>query len=153
MFKGKARTYYGHWTYKFEEAAAKGALGCFFVHQTERAGFPWEVVKTTVSGEKLCLVTGDNGMSCCAVEGVLSYEKTKTSFALADENFDELAKSSLSRDFHPVALHVKASLSLQNTLRTIQSKNVVGKVVGSDPQLRDEYVIYTAHWDRPGDRS
>ena len=84
------------------------------------------------------------------MEGWITYEKAKALFALAGKDFDALEKSAASRDFHPVDLRVKASLALRNTIRTINSKNVVGKVVGSDPALRDEYVIYTAHWDHLG---
>ena len=149
-FKGKAMTYYGRWTYKFEEAAAKGALACLIVHQTGPAGYPWGVVRSSNTGEQFSLVTADQGMSRCAVEGWMTYEKAKALFALAGKDFDALEKSAVSRDFHPVDLHVKASLGLRNTIRTIDSKNVVGKVVGSDPHLRDEYVIYTAHWDHLG---
>ena len=149
-FKGKAMTYYGRWTYKFEEAAAKGALGCLIVHQTGPAGYPWGVVRSSNTGEQFSLVTADHGMSRCAVEGWITYEKAKALFALAGKDFDALEKSAVNRDFHPVDLQVKASLGLRNTIRTINSKNVVGKVVGSDPNLRDEYVIYTAHWDHLG---
>jgi Zn-dependent M28 family amino/carboxypeptidase len=150
VFKGKAMTYYGRWTYKFEEAAAKGALGCLIVHQTGLAGYPWGVVRSSNTGELFSLVTADQGMSRCAVEGWMTYEKAKELFALAGKDFDALEKSAVRRDFHPVDLHVKAALSLRNTIRTIDSKNVVGKLVGSDPKLRDEYVIYTAHWDHLG---
>lgn len=149
-FKGKAMTYYGRWTYKFEEAAAKGALGCLIVHQTGPAGYPWGVVRSSNSGEQFSLVAADRGMSRCATEGWITYDKAKALFALAGEDFDALEKSAARRDFRPVDLHVNASLGLQNTIRTINSKNVLGKVEGSDPSLRDEYVIYTAHWDHLG---
>jgi Zn-dependent M28 family amino/carboxypeptidase len=149
-FKGKAMTYYGRWTYKFEEAAAKGALACLIVHQTGPAGYPWGVVQNSNTGEQFSLVTADRGMSRCAAEGWITYEKAKTLFGLAGKDFDALEKSAVSRDFHPVDLHVKASLELRNTIRTIDSKNVVGIVVGADPSVRDEYVIYTAHWDHLG---
>ncbi len=149
-FKGKAMTYYGRWTYKFEEAAAKGALGCLIVHQTGPAGYPWGVVRSSNTGEQFSLVAADRGMSRCAAEGWITYEKAQALFALAGKDFDALEKSAVSRNFHPVDLRVKASLGLRNTIRTIYSKNVVGKVVGSDPELRDQYVIYTAHWDHLG---
>lgn len=149
-FKGRAMTYYGRWTYKFEEAAAKGALGCLIVHQTGPAGYPWGVVRSSNTGEQFSLVMADHGASRCAFEGWITYEKAKALFALAGKDFDTLKKSAVNRDFHPVDLKVRASLGLQNTIRTINSKNVVGKVAGSDPNLRDEYVIYTAHWDHLG---
>ena len=150
MFKGKAMTYYGRWTYKFEEAAAKGARGCLIVHQTVPAAYPWGVVRSSNTGEQFSLVTNDRGMSRSAIEGWITYEKAKALFALAGKDFDALEKAAVRRDFQPVDLHVKASLSLRNDFRTIESKNVVGKVEGADPKLRDEYVIYTAHWDHLG---
>jgi Zn-dependent M28 family amino/carboxypeptidase len=149
-FKGKAMTYYGRWTYKFEEAAAKGAVGCLIVHQTAPAGYPWGVVQTSNTGEQFSLVSADGGASRCAFEGWMTYEKAKALFALAGKDFDALAKSAATRDFHPLDLQVKASLGLRNTIRTIDSKNVVGKLEGADPTRRDEYVIYTAHWDHLG---
>ena len=149
-FKGKAMTYYGRWTYKFEEAAAKGALGCLIVHQTGPAGYPWGVVRNSNTGEQFSLLAADKGASRCAVEGWITYEKAKALFALGGKDFDAMEKAAVSRDFHPVDLGVKASLELHNTIRTINSKNVVGKVEGSDPALRGEYVIYTAHWDHLG---
>ena len=149
-FKGKAMTYYGRWTYKFEEAAAKGAVGCLIVHQTTPAGYPWGVVRSSNTGEQFSLVRADRGASRCAVEGWITYAKAKALFALAGKDFDALEKAAARRDFHPVDLHVKASLGLRNTIRTIDSKNVVGKLEGSDPKLRDQYVIYTAHWDHLG---
>jgi Zn-dependent M28 family amino/carboxypeptidase len=120
------------------------------VHQAGPAGYPWGVVRSSNTGEQFSLVTADQGMSRCAAEGWMTYEKAKQLFALAGKDFDALEKSAASRDFHPVDLRVKASLALRNTIRTINSKNVAGKVEGSDPKLRDEYVIYTAHWDHLG---
>lgn len=149
-FKGRAMTYYGRWTYKFEEAAAKGAVGCLIVHQTVPAGYPWGVVRSSNTGEQFSLQSADQGGSRCAVEGWITYEKAQALFALAGKDFDTLQKSAVSRDFHPVDLQVSASLELQNAVRSINSRNVVGKVVGSDPKVRDQYVIYTAHWDHLG---
>ncbi len=149
-FKGKAMTYYGRWTYKFEIAAAKGVAGCLIVHQTAPAGYPWGVVKNSNSGEQFSLLTSDQGMSRSAVEGWMTYDRAKELFAMAGKNFDALEKAAVSRDFRPVDLGIKASLALKNTVRTIESKNVVAKVEGADPEHRDEYVIYTAHWDHLG---
>jgi Zn-dependent M28 family amino/carboxypeptidase len=149
-FKGRAMTYYGRWTYKLEEAAAKGALGCLIVHQTGPAGYPWGVVRSSNTGEQFSLESADRGMSRCAAEGWITYEKAKSLFALAGKDFDELKKLAVSRDFRPVDLHVKASLQLRNTIREINSKNVIAKVEGSDSNLRDECVVYTAHWDHLG---
>jgi Zn-dependent M28 family amino/carboxypeptidase len=149
-FKGKAMTYYGRWTYKFEIAAEKGAAGCLVVHQTGPAGYPWGVVKNSNTGEQFSLVTADKGMSRSAVEGWITYDKAKELFAMAGKDFDTLEKAAVSRDFRPVDLGVKAALTLKNSIRTIESKNVVAKLAGADPKVRDEYVIYTAHWDHLG---
>lgn len=149
-FNGKAKTFYGDWKYKYEKAAEKGALGCLIVHQADTMGYPWNVVRDHSADEQFSLVTDNQGMFRCAAEGFITYEKAKALFALAGQDFDALAKSAISRDFSPVNLHIKASLSLRNTIRTFYSKNVVGKMVGSDPKVRDEYVIYTAHWDHLG---
>lgn len=149
-FKGKAMTYYGRWTYKFEIAAQKGALGCLIIHQTGPAGYPWGVVKNSNTGEHFDLVTRDKGMSRVAVEGWITHEKAKELFGLAGSNLAQLEKAAVSRDFQPVDLHVRASLALKNRIRTIESKNVVAKLTGADPQLRAQYVIYTAHWDHLG---
>lgn len=149
-FQGKAMTYYGRFTYKVEEAARRGALGCFIVHQTKPAGYGWEVVRNICTGEYLTLDTQDKGMSRCAAEGWITYEKAKALFSLAGQNLDALSQSAANRNFHPVDLNVKASISFSNSLRAIHSKNVIGKLEGSDPQVRDECVIYCAHWDHLG---
>jgi Zn-dependent M28 family amino/carboxypeptidase len=149
-FKGKAMTYYGRWTYKFEIAAQKGALGCLIIHQTGPAGYPWGVVKNSNSGEHFDLVTADKGMSQVAVQGWITHQKAQELFALAGRDLATLEKFAVGRDFRPVDLKVKASLSLKNKFRTIESKNVVAKLAGSDPKLRNQYVIYTAHWDHLG---
>jgi Zn-dependent M28 family amino/carboxypeptidase len=120
------------------------------VHQTGPAGYPWGVVQTSNTGEQCDLVSADQGMSRCAFQGWITHEKAKSLFALAGKDFGALEKVAARRDFHPVDLHVKASLGLHNTIRTITSRNVLGKVVGSSPELRNEYVIYTAHWDHLG---
>jgi Zn-dependent M28 family amino/carboxypeptidase len=150
VFKGKAMTYYGRWTYKYEEAARKGAAGCLIVHQTEPAGYPWGVVKGSNTGEHFSLLMRDKGMSRAGFEGWITYDKAKALFSMTGKDFDELEKAAVSRDFKPVPLGVKASLTLQSTIRHIDSKNVVAKLEGSDPALRDQYVIYTAHWDHLG---
>ncbi|MBZ5563646.1 MAG: M28 family peptidase, partial [Acidobacteriia bacterium] len=149
-FKGKAMTYYGRWTYKFEEAARRGAAGCLIVHETGPAGYPWGVVKTSNTGEQFDLVREDKGMSRSAVEGWMTYDQAKALFALTGKDFDALEKAAVSREFRPVPLGAKAALTLHNATRTIQSKNVIAKFEGSDPKLRDEYVIYSAHWDHLG---
>jgi Zn-dependent M28 family amino/carboxypeptidase len=149
MFNGKAMTYYGRWTYKFEEGARRGAAGILIVHETGPAGYPFPVVQGNLS-ERFDLVTADKNMSRSSIEGWLSLDATKKLLSMAGQDFDALRKQALTRDFRPVPLGLSASVAIRNTLRTIQSRNVVAKLDGSDPQLRNEYVVYTAHWDHLG---
>jgi Zn-dependent M28 family amino/carboxypeptidase len=149
MFGGKAMTYYGRWTYKFEIAAEKGAAGAFVVHETGPAGYPYDVVKGN-TGEKFDLVTPDKNMGRAAIEGWMTLDQAKALMAMSGQDFDALKKQAATRDFKPVALGTTASVSLKNKLRTIDSQNVVAKLEGSDPALKNEYVVYTAHWDHLG---
>jgi Zn-dependent M28 family amino/carboxypeptidase len=148
-FNGPAMTYYGRWTYKFEEAARRGAVGALIVHETGPAGYPFSVVQGNLS-EKFDLVTPDKNMGRANIEGWLSNDAAKRLFKMAGQDLDALKKQATSRDFKPVPLGLKASLAVKNTMRTIESRNVLGKIEGSDPQLKDEYVVYTAHWDHFG---
>jgi Zn-dependent M28 family amino/carboxypeptidase len=150
MFKGRAMTYYGRWTYKFEIAAQKGAAGVLVVHETGPAGYPWAVPKGSFTIENFDLVSKDKNMSRVNVEGWITEPKTRELMQAAGLNFDELKKRAASKDFHPVDLKAHAKLDIENKLRTIESHNVVGKLEGADPKLKDEYVIYTAHWDHLG---
>jgi len=148
-FNGAAMTYYGRWTYKFEEAARRGAAGALIVHETGPAGYPFSVVQGNLS-EKFDLVTPDKNMSRASIEGWLSNDAARRLFKMAGQDLDALKKQATSRDFKPVPLGLKASLAVKNTMRTIESRNVLGKIEGSDPQLKNEYVVYTAHWDHFG---
>ncbi len=149
VFNGKAMTYYGRWTYKYEKAAELGAAGVFIVHETGPAGYPFPVVQGFL-GERFSLVAEDKNMSKASVEGWLSLDAAKSLFAMAGQDFDALKKQALSRDFKPVPLGLKASMGLRNTMRTIDSQNVIAKVEGSDARLKDEYVVYSSHWDHLG---
>ena len=150
VFGGKAMTYYGRWTYKFEKAAELGAAGCLIVHRTERAGYPWEVVRNGWSGEQFDLATPDKNMNRVAIEGWMTHEEADALFKMAGRDLDKLTEAAVSRDFKPVPLGVRASLTIHNKLRTIDSHNIIAKLAGSDPKLRDQYVVYTAHWDHFG---
>ncbi|HVB58885.1 MAG TPA: M28 family peptidase [Candidatus Acidoferrales bacterium] len=150
MFGGKAMTYYGRWTYKFEKAAELGAAGCLIVHETEPAGYPWEVVRDSWSGETFNLVSPDKNMHRAAVEGWITHEQAQALFQAAGLDFEALKKQAVSADFHPVDLGMRAQLDIHNTLRTIESHNVIAKRTGSDPTLKNQYVIYSAHWDHFG---
>jgi Zn-dependent M28 family amino/carboxypeptidase len=149
-FGGKAMTYYGRWSYKYEMAAQKGAAGVLIIHETGPAGYPFNVVQDSNSGEKFDLVKPDRNMGLVAIEGWVSNEVGRKLLTLAGQNFDALKKKAATRDFAPVPLGITASMLLRNTLRNVGSKNVLAKFEGSDPVLKDEYVIYTAHWDHLG---
>ncbi|MBI3668788.1 MAG: M28 family peptidase [Acidobacteria bacterium] len=150
LFGGKAMTYYGRWTYKFEKAAELGAAACLIIHETERAGYPWEVVRNSWSGEQFDLSTPDKNLGRVAVEGWITGEQAAALFKLAGKDLAALKQAAVSRDFQPAPLGVRAKLAIHNTLRMVDSRNVLGKVTGSDPKLKDEYVIYVAHWDHFG---
>jgi Zn-dependent M28 family amino/carboxypeptidase len=149
MFNGKAMTYYGRWTYKFEEGARKGAAAVLIVHDTATAGYGFNVVQGNL-GERFSLAAPDKNMSKSTIEGWISADAAKKLMALAGQDLDALKKQALSRDFKPVPLGVKASIAVANTMRTIESQNVVAKLEGSDPALKDEYVVYSSHWDHLG---
>jgi Zn-dependent M28 family amino/carboxypeptidase len=149
-FGGNAMTYYGRWTYKYEKAAEMGAAGCFIIHDTAGAGYPWEVVQNGRSGDQFTLNTPDKAMNRVAIEGWFSGDTANTVFKMAGQDLAALRKLAATRDFHPVPLGVHAKLDLKNTLRTLDSHNVIAKLTGSDPKLKDEYVIYSAHWDHFG---
>jgi Zn-dependent M28 family amino/carboxypeptidase len=150
MFKGKAMTYYGRWTYKYEIAAEKGAAAAIIIHETETAGYPYEVVSGSWSRENFDIQKPDKNMGRAAVESWITTDRAKELFTASGQNFDALKKAALSKDFKPVALNAKANMTIKNTLREINSNNVIGKLEGSDPTLKNEYVIYTAHWDHLG---
>ena len=149
IFGGRAMTYYGRWTYKYEMGATKGAAGVLVVHETGPAGYPFSVVQGKTV-EQFDLVTPDKNMSRASVEGWITLDQTQKLFKLAGQDFDALKKQAGTRDFKPVPLGVTASMTIHNTLRTIESQNVMAKIDGSDPALKDEYVVYTAHWDHFG---
>ena len=150
MFGGKAMTYYGRWTYKYEIAAEKGAAGALIIHETGPAGYPWDVVRGSWSVEQFNLESRDDNMSKVAIEGWITNERARELFRAAGKNLDELKRAAVRPDFRPVDLGARAQLTLENKIRRIQSHNVAGKLTGTDPALKNEYVVYTAHWDHLG---
>src|ERR1700740_1400931 len=150
FFGGKAMTYYGRWTYKFEKAAELGAAGCLIVHQTDRAGYPWEVVRNSWSAEQFDLESPDKNMNRLALEGWVTQETADKLFRMAGFDLVKLTASAATRDFRPAPMGLRAKITIHNKLRTIDSHNVVARLTGSDPKLKDSYVIYTAHWDHFG---
>jgi Zn-dependent M28 family amino/carboxypeptidase len=148
-FAGKAMTYYGRWTYKYEIGAQKGAAGVLIIHETGPAGYGFNVVQGK-TGEQFDLVTPDRNMGRAAIEGWLTLDQSRNLLKLAGQDFDALKAAAVKRDFKPVPLGVTASMTIRNKLRTVDSQNVVGKLSGGDSRLKDEYVVYTAHWDHFG---
>jgi Zn-dependent M28 family amino/carboxypeptidase len=148
-FNGTAMTYYGRWTYKYEEAARRGAAGVFIVHEEGPAGYPYAVVQGFL-GERFGLVTPDKNMGRASIEGWFSLDTAKRILKMGGQDFDALKKQATTREFKPVPLGLKASMALRNTMRTVESRNVLAKIEGSDPSLKDEYVVYSAHWDHLG---
>ena len=150
LFKGKAMTYYGRWTYKYEEAARQGAAAAVIVHETVPAAYPWSVVENSNAKENFTLDTPDKNMSSVAVRSWITFEEAKQLFAAAGKNFEEMKAAALRKDFHPVSLGGKADFSLQNQIRHIKSHNVIARLEGSDPEKKNQYIIYSAHWDHLG---
>jgi len=148
-FGGKAMTYYGRWTYKYEIGAQKGAAGVLIIHETGPAGYGFNVVQGK-TGEQFDLVTPDKNMGRAPIEGWITLDQGRKLLQMAGQDFDELKKQAATREFKPVPLGVTASMTIKNKLRTIDSQNVIGKLPGADPKLKDEYVVYTAHWDHFG---
>lgn len=149
VFGGKAMTYYGRWTYKYEQGMKHKAAAVLLVHETGPAGYPFAVVqgKTT---EQFDLVTPDKNLGRSPIEGWITEEQARALFTMAGQTFEDLKARAATRDFVPVPLGVTASMTIRNTLRTVDSRNVAAKISGSDPDLADEYVVYTAHWDHFG---
>src|SRR5579863_3041104 len=151
MFKGSAMTYYGRWTYKYEIASRKGAAAAIIIHETEPAGYPFEVVAGSWGGENFGIQRPDNNMGRVPVEGWITYDKAKELCGMSGLDLAALKKAAIKKDFKPVTLPgASAGFKIENTLRKIDSHNVVAKLEGSDPALKDQYVIYTAHWDHLG---
>ncbi|HEY3380820.1 MAG TPA: M28 family peptidase [Vicinamibacterales bacterium] len=149
FFGGRAMTYYGRWSYKYEMGQKMGAAGVLIVHETGPAAYPFSVVQSKVV-EQFDLVAPDKNMSRAAIEGWITLDQAKKLFAMAGKDFDTLKKNAATREFTPMPLGVTASMTLHSKIRTIDSTNVVGKVEGSDPTLKNEWVIYTGHWDHYG---
>ena len=145
-FGGKAMTYYGRWTYKFEEAARQGAAGAIIVHETELAGYPWEVVRGSWSGEQFDLAQPDKGASTVPLQSWITRDVAAALFKAAGQDFDDLKKKALQQDFKPVPLGITTSVDINNKMRAAESKNVIGVLEGQTP----EYVVYSSHWDHLG---
>jgi Zn-dependent M28 family amino/carboxypeptidase len=147
MFKGRAMTYYGRWTYKYEIASEKGAAAAIIIHETGPAGYPYGVVSSSNSQEQFDVITPD-AEKRVSVEGWITLAKAKELLRDAGQNFDSLKAAAATKSFKPVALHATANFDVKIDVRKIQSHNVVAMLPGTDK--KDEYVVYSAHWDHLG---
>ena len=148
-FNGKAMTYYGRWTYKFEEAARQGAAGVLIIHETAPASYPWGVVENGWSGEQLNLTFADRNLNRSALEGWITLETAEQLFAQLGTSYDEMKSLALTKDFQPVTMEgMKLSSKMVNSIRTSDSHNVVGYVEGSEAP--EEFVLIMGHWDHMG---
>ena len=150
MFKGKAMTYYGRWTYKYEIAAQKGAAAAVIIHETEPAAYPWQVVKSSWGKENFELDNPNKNMDAVSARSWITLDVANKLLADCGQNFDALKKSAITKDFRPEVLNAKANIAIKQQIRSFKSHNVIGKLEGSDSKLNGEYVIYTAHWDHLG---
>ncbi len=148
LFAGDTRLYYGRWSYKYESAARQGAAGAIIVHTTPSAGYPFQVVQTSWSGEQVELPAQDGPR--IQAKAWMTEEASKELVRLAGNDLDKLIEAAKSKDFKPVPLGITTSLSFKNTINRASTANVLGVLKGSDPTLSSEYVIYTAHHDHLG---
>ena len=148
FFKANTMTYYGRWTYKYEEAARQGAEGVIIVHDTAPAAYPWGVVESGWTGANLYLKSEDNNMGRCAFEGWITKEQAQDLFNNAGKPEFDFTAAAKSSEFEAFSLDQKLSLSFSNNLKSSVSNNVVGVIPGTD--LVDEFIIYSGHWDHLG---
>ncbi len=148
LFKGNAMTYYGRWTYKFEEAARLGATAAVIIHETGAASYPWEVVRNSWSGPQFHLPGNEISTSPLQFQGWITTDCAKELFRSAGLNYDRLTAEAAKPGFKPVAMNLRTSISFRNKIEKITSNNVAAVWPGTDRS--DEYIIYTAHWDHFG---
>jgi Zn-dependent M28 family amino/carboxypeptidase len=148
-FGGRAMTYYGRWTYKYEIGAKKKAAAVLIVHETGPAGYPFAVVQGR-TGEQFTFETPGTNTDRLAVEGWITLDQAKALLTRAGQDFDQLKARAATRAFTPVPLGLTASMTIRNTMRRIDSRNVVARLEGSDPAGKAEHVVFTAHWDHFG---
>ena len=148
MFGGKAMTYYGRWSYKFEEGLRQGAAGVLVVHETQPAGYPFAVLQGGYDGEQL-MIENPN-VTPLAFQGWIPLSSVERLFQMSGMNYQELKAAAVRPDFKAVALKATFTSKMTNSVRRFDSNNIVAKYEGTDPELKDEYIIYTSHWDHLG---
>src|SRR5437667_10189817 len=145
MFKGKAMTYYGRWTYKYEIAAKKGAAAAIIIHETEPAAYPWQVVRSSWARENFELDNPNKNMDTVEARSWITLNAAKKFLTDCGQDFDALKKSALSKEFRPVSLKATAYIEIKQQIRSFKSHTAIGKLEGSDPKLNGANVIYSAH--------
>ena len=148
LFNGRAMTYYGRWTYKYEEASRQGAAGAIIVHEEKPAAYPWAVVQNGAARPQLDIDAPDGNADRVAIEGWMTRDSAERVFAAAGLDYDQMKARAAKPGFKPVSMGLNASASVRNAVRRATSYNVIGLVEGS--KRPDEYVIVTAHWDHLG---
>lgn len=148
LFEGNRRLYYGRWTYKYESAARQGAAGAIIIHTTPSAGYPWQVVQTSWSGTQFELPAA--GEPRIQLRGWATEDAARKLFQAAGKDLAKLVEQARSRDFKPVPLGITTSLTFPNKVDKVKTANVLGLLPGSDPRLKNELVVYTAHHDHLG---
>lgn len=149
LFKGKARTYYGRWTYKYEIGTAKGAQAVILIHTDQAAGYPWSVVRNSWGGENASLRRAP-GSPALQLAGWVTEKVASDLCQAAGQDLASLVKAAASRSFTPVPLGYRLQASLSSTIRTFETANVIGKIPGTDPNVGGEAILYTAHHDHLG---
>jgi Zn-dependent M28 family amino/carboxypeptidase len=151
LFGGRTLTYYGRWTYKFEEAARRGAAGVILLHTDESAGYPWSVVRTSNGSWRFDIARGQNDPApFLQFRSWMTDESAHRMMRLAGQDLDALRVQAATRTFQPIKLGLKGELNLKSEVKRVAAPNVAGILEGRDPKLRDEYVVYSAHWDHLG---
>src|SRR5712672_4509852 len=148
FFKGKALTYYGRWTYKFEETARHGAVGALIIHRTDLASYGWQVVRNSMGTEREHLRR--DGTPKLQAASWIQLDVAKKLAAISGQDIDEMFQQAQSRDFKPIELPVRLQAHVASQLHAFVSRNVIAKISGSDPRRADQAVIYTAHYDHLG---
>lgn len=151
LFGGRALTYYGRWTYKFEQAARMGAAGVILIHTTQSAGYGWNVVRSSNGNWRFDIArTPEDKTPFLQMRSWMTEETARKVFSQAGKNLDALREQAKSRDFTPVKLGINANIEIKSQLKRVDSNNVLGLIEGSDSSLKNEFVVYSAHWDHLG---
>ncbi len=150
LFGGRAMTYYGRWTYKFDKARDMGAIGCLIVHRTKWAGYQWGVVSNSNKGRHMDVLADGANTREMALEGWVQWGVAEKMMQKTGKSLEQLCALAATKNFKPVPLQLKYDGEIQTTVDRFTDENIVGILPGSDPYLKSEYVIYSAHWDHLG---